>query len=69
MKLREERKTNTIDEMVIRLDRELDLEFQHIETISVMASLVEAREHRVSKTVVELMELEIENKQFTNSFI
>ena len=73
----------TIEEMVQRLERELDEEFLHLSpTTSAMATAKEAEQaptaaqpdgwpdQRVPNTAVTEIEiLEFENKQFTNSFV
>ena len=60
----------TTEEMVRWLERELDEEFLHLfPAASEILVSTEASEQKVSEDVTELVELEIENKQFVNSSI
>ena len=68
----------TVEEMVSRLEREFDEEFAFLRpapaaaneaAAPIIPAAAEVPEQRVPEAVTELMRLEIENKQFVNSFV
>ena len=60
----------TIEEMVRRLERELDEEFLHLfPTAAETPVSAEASEQKVPEAVIELVELETEDKKVAYSFV
>ena len=65
-----EKEAETMEEMVRRLERELDEEFLHLfPTAAETPVPAEASEQKVPEAATELVKLDIENKQFANSFV
>ena len=73
-----EKEAESIEEMVRRLERKLNEEFRHFSSTVEAAAIATASntpvsafvpEQRVPEAVTELEDLEIENKQFADSFV